>query len=183
MASILIYIELEGGRATDDALMAVNEGRRVGSDLGATVYAMLPCADPPSYGDNDIISMLALHGADKVILLTHPGLAEDARAHLVGHALHTACLRFPPRLVLLPGSTRGQTIAPSLSMKLGGEFWSLDRLPGPRGKGHRWTAAAYQPLRRTTEPLVITLEESIPPRPMGDDEAEVIVLHVDLPDI
>lgn len=179
MANILIYVAVEGGKATPDSLSALNEGRRVSGKLGATLYALLPCADTPTYGDNDIIAVLAAHGADKVVLLVHPDLPDDGKRQ--NQALDLACDRFPPRLLLLPASGDALGLAPRLSLRLGGEYWALDRLQGGNDEDNpsgRRALSALDSLRDAKEPLVITLEHPVDPRQMGDEEAEVIVLHV-----
>ena len=76
MANILVYIELEDGDASPVSLSALNLGRKVASRLGAALYAILPCNVPPTYEENDVITVISQHGADKVILLTD--LCEDA---------------------------------------------------------------------------------------------------------
>ena len=55
MANILTYIELQGNEATPSSLQALNQGRDVATELGATLYALLPCASTPTYDDEDII--------------------------------------------------------------------------------------------------------------------------------
>ena len=74
MANILIYIELSDNKATPASLFALNRGRDLATELGATLYALLPCATTPTYDDEDIIAVLSRHGADKVILVHHPDL-------------------------------------------------------------------------------------------------------------
>ncbi len=69
MANILTYIELEENEASPRSLAALNRGRIIATELGATLYAVLPCAATPSYDDDDIIAVLSRHGADKVILI------------------------------------------------------------------------------------------------------------------
>ena len=142
MANILVFIELEqadtapdGGdgeerivraRASEASLHALWVGRRVASQLGATLYAMLPCVAPPCYGEDDIIAVLSRHGADKVVLTTSPSLAPPALYATHAEATFAACDRFPPQLVLFP-QPAGRELGPRVAFKLRARYGELIR--------------------------------------------------------
>ena len=118
MANILVQIEISNQKPDQACLSLINEGRAIASRLGATLYAMLPCARPPTYGDDDIIAVLSHHGVDKVILLTHPDLGGVLTQEQKDIAIRLACSRFPPRLVLLEGSEENMVLAAALASAL-----------------------------------------------------------------
>lgn len=181
MANILVYIELENGRASQASLGLLGGGRCIASELGAVLCAVLPCAEPPSYDENDIIAVLSRHGADKVILLAHPQIGGDGPIALRSEALVHACERFRPRLLLLSASEEGSELGPRLALKLQGQFCDMERLgvegvsvendlPGSRCR-------ALDSLLRCEESLIMTLRDGGTPRATGQDEAEVVVLR------
>jgi electron transfer flavoprotein alpha subunit len=183
VANLLVYIELRDKEATPASLCALNAGRKVASGVGATLYALLPCSAPPSYGNDDIIAVLSRHGADKVILVTGPDLDEVPLHATHGEAVRAACVQFRPRLVLLPGSSAGRDIAPRLAMQLGAHYLSDVELQ-PLEDDFRLTGITFrrrfrlsESLRATSAPLVATLIAHGTPRAVGDDEAEVVMLQ------
>jgi len=193
LANILVQIELADEEPTPASLSLINEGRTIASRLGATLYAMLPCDQPPTYGDNDIIAVLSRHGADKVILLTHPDLGGEVTAEQLHATLRLACKRFPPRLVLLPSTEENMQIAASLALYLQGQFTGMDSLgftPEERtpyfkeltgGEPGDDLPEGMRILVECEGALVMTLAPEDPPTAMGDEEAEVVVLHPRLP--
>jgi electron transfer flavoprotein alpha subunit len=187
VANIFVYIELQQNAATSASLSALNVGRVVASSLGATLYALLPCAAPPSYGTDDIITVLARHGADKVVLVTHPSLADPALYVTHGKAVLAACEQFRPRLILFAASSAGQDLAPRLAAVLSAEYGPLTHLEVDGGEP-RFVSAAFRrhfvcSLTPRSQTLVVTLSRGQPPRTVGDDEAEVVVMHGSMPDL
>jgi electron transfer flavoprotein alpha subunit len=187
VANVFVYIELQENGATSASLSALNVGRAVASNLGATLYALLPCAAPPTYSTDDIITVLARHGADKVVLVTHPSLADPALYVTHGRAVLAACEQFRPRLLLFGASSAGQDLAPRLAAVLGTEYAPLARLEldgaEPRFVSDAFRRRFVRSFSPRTEALVVTLARSQPPRTVGDDEAEVVVMHGSLPDL
>ena len=193
MANILVQIELDGDKPDKPSLGLLNEGRVIASRLGATLYAMLPCDTTPSYGDNDIIAILSRHGADKVILLTHKSLGGEVTMEQKDVVIKLACERFPPRLLLLPARDENLELAASLAIHLEGQYTAMehlgfteaDRTPTPLEEisSEDPTGDLPEGIRLIQEcegPLVLTLLPDAPPAHLGDEEAEVVVLHPDL---
>ena len=185
MANILAYIELSGDQPTASSLHLLREGRRLASQLGATLYAFLPCASPPSYGDDDIIALLSRYGADKVILSAHAplGLPPLHAAH--GATLLEACQRFPAHLVLLPAGRTGLELGPRLAVELSARLGMHARISRERGgvfyvqQAYRGTHAVRDRLDDTAQPAVLTLaapDEEPAPVANASEEAEVLVL-------
>lgn len=183
MANILIYIELSDNKATPASLFALNRGRDLATELGATLYALLPCATTPTYDDEDIIAVLSRHGADKVILVHHPDLGPPALFVTHGEALVDACHQFPPRLLIFPSSAEARDLAPRLAMALhadyiphadleheGDEFWVTRQV-------FRRRYQLRQPLLAADHAMVISLCPMQEPQTLGDDEAEVAVVQ------
>lgn len=187
MANILTYIELTDREATPASLYALNQGRRLASELGATLYALLPCAATPSYDDNDIIAVLSRHGADKVLLLTHQDLGGPAFFATHGEALISACHQFPPRLLLFPSTAAGQDLAPRIALSLGGQYAANAKLSSNASEGYqivrnifRRRFCSRESLSDCSRALVLTLCQQGSPEVMGDDEAEVVVIRASM---
>jgi electron transfer flavoprotein alpha subunit len=183
VANILTYIELEENEATPKSLAALNAGRIIATELGATLYALLPCAETPTYDDDDIIAVLSRHGADKVILISHPRLAPPAFFVTHGEALKTVCRQFPPKLLLFPASTAGHDLAPRVAVSISARYAPNATI---EQDGHSFNIARRvfrrrliyrQPLAEGEGPLVLTLAPEDAPAVLGDDEAEVVVVH------
>ena len=187
MANLLVYIELKDSQATRASLSTLNAGRAVATGLGGTLYALLPCTSPPSYGHDDIIAVLARHGADKVILVTGPELEVPLHA-THGEAVRTACMQLRPRLVLMPATAPGRDIAPRLAMQIGARYLAdMELRHGDddfqlSGTTFRRRFRTTESLRGAGAPLVVTLLASSAPRALGDDEAEVIILQSPAPE-
>lgn len=183
MANILTYIELEGIEASAASLHALNRARIIATELGATLYALLPCASTPSYDDDDIIAVLSRHGADKVILITHPRLAPPAFFATHGEALKAACRQFPPKLMIFPASATGRELAPRVAVSLSARY-APDASIEQTDAGFvivrhvfRRRLLLRQPLIEGEGALIMTLSREAPPEVLGDDEAEVVVIH------
>ena len=128
MANVLVYTELERGRPTDNSLAALSEARRFASAVGATVYAVLPCAQVPSYSDDDTIALLSRHGADKIVLLTAAPLGKPSLFATHGPAVLAACEQLPPAMLLFPASAGGCDIAPRVATRLGAAYAHRPRI-------------------------------------------------------
>lgn len=183
MANILTYIEWDGTAARPASLAALNHGREIATEVGATLYALLPCASTPSYGTDDIIAVLSRHGADKVILVTHPTLVQPAFFASHGEALKAACRQFPTRLFLFADTSVARDLAPRLAMILGAHYTCGARLERSSDGFHvarsvfRRRLLMREPVEQADGPLVATLTVADDPRLMGDDDAEVVVIH------
>jgi electron transfer flavoprotein alpha subunit len=185
LANILSYIELVDEQASWASLLTLRQGRNLATRLGATLYAVLPCASPPLYGDNDIIAVLSRQGADKVILMTHAALAEPALFRRHGEALLTAASQFPPALLLLPRGPAASDLAPRVAARLGALFLQdplLDVDSGHHLVLEQPTHERTQVRRFSTADLEHSVVAVVTPDPQrfsqaaGSEEAEVVVL-------
>ncbi|HJZ88197.1 MAG TPA: hypothetical protein VKN99_23645 [Polyangia bacterium] len=181
MANVLVYAELAEGRPSTLALAALGEARRIASAIGATVYAVLACAELPRYGDDDAIALLGRHGADKVILLTAPGLGRPTLFATHGPAVVAACEQLPPALLLFPSSVGGSDVAPRVAARLGAAFAARPRidisgdnvvLSRPVHGGVCERRLAIEDIER---PVVLTYDGPAG-EPCCDGDAEVVVL-------
>ncbi len=189
MASILVYIELLDNKATVASLCALNAGRTIASGLGATLCALVPCVEPPSYENDDIITILSKHGADKVILTTHSALGTPGLFATHGEALLAASQRIHPRLVLFANSAAGQDLAPRLAANISASFRAAVRIDQD-DTGFQIVSDAFRRRYRIKEPLhqidqatvlTLSLADAVP-RQQGDDEAEVVVIQIQAPE-
>lgn len=185
MANILVYIELVDEQASWASLLTLRQGRRLATRLGATLYAVLPCATPPLYGDNDIIAVLSRQGADKVILMTHAGLAEPALFRRHGDALLTAASQFPPALLLMPRGPAASDLAPRVAARIGALFLQDPSLEVDTNHHliiQQPVQEGTQVRRFTTADLEHAVVAVVAPDPQsfsradGSEEAEVVVL-------
>ncbi len=185
MANILVYIELVDNEASWASLLALRQARYLSTSVGATIYAVLPCATPPLYGENDIIAVLSRQGADKVILMTHGDLSPPMAFASHGEALLTAATQFPPALLLLPEGPAAVEIAPRVAARLGGLFVSHPKLSVQEGSTLRIDQPVFEDthvLRYNTADLEHSVVAVVSPDPQqfsraqGVEEAEVVVI-------
>ncbi len=199
MANILVHIELSDRVATPRSLAVLNVARAIASELGATVHALLPCENPPSYERDDTIATLSRHGADKVALVTGPSLVEPPLHATHGEAIAAACNQIKPRLVLFAGSPASDELAARLATQLGANYFPNARVedgpaarpgraeagePEPGTGGFQLVSEAFRrqylarsPLRSAGRIVVATIIELAAPRTVAADDAEVVVIH------
>src|SRR5262245_4256446 len=104
MANVLVYVELEGAHLHPRTLATLGEARRMASTLGASLYALLVCAELPSYDDDDIVAVLSRHGADRIVLVASPALRGPGLFAVHGPAVLSACAQLRPALLLFPAT-------------------------------------------------------------------------------
>jgi electron transfer flavoprotein alpha subunit len=190
VANILVYIDMALGQPSRDSLHCLNHARRIGTDLGATTHAILICATPPSYGDDDIIAKLSRYGADKVVLITDPSLSGPALFETHAAAVQAACDHVPPGVVLFPAGSAGSELAPRIALRLDARFeadvtispqLSQDKNDARSGVRVRKPVFCRQAqldrvLRLEESPLVLAMRRQCAmPVVVGNDEAEVVV--------
>ncbi len=158
--------------------------------LGATLYAVLPCAAPPSYGEDDIVALLSRQGADKVILLSHPDLSPPTLFQHQGEALLEAATRFSPALLLLPEGPAAVELAPRVAARLGALYARHPNLLIGENGALRIDQVMFDDsylLRLDSDSLenslvaVVAVDPQQVSRHVGVDEAEVVVLDPGLP--
>jgi electron transfer flavoprotein alpha subunit len=188
VGNILVFIEVVNNVASPASLCVLNAGRRIASELGATLCALVPCVALPSYGNDDIIAIASRHGADKVILTTDPTLNTPALFATHGQAVLAACERVRPRLLLFPATAAGQDIAPRIACALRAAFYANAEL-STAGGPLQFVSPVFRRRFQLTAPftdargltvLTLTPQAFAPPRAMSEEDAEVILVH--LPD-
>jgi electron transfer flavoprotein alpha subunit len=187
VANIVVVIEVEDGRARPVCLEVLGQARRVGSTLGATVYALAPLPEAPRFDDDDLIAVLGRHGADKVVLITDeslPATSDRIRWGTHGGALAAVSELLPPSLLLFGATIGGRELAARAATRLGAAFlheaWievQGDRLALWQGEGE-----AARSLDADLEfPVVATVPPGRYPPAAGCDEAEVEVIATPAP--
>ncbi len=184
MANILVYIETMDERADPACLDVLSSMRRVASSLGATLYAVMPTVEPPVYGEDDIVATISRHGADKVILLSHPSLSAPASFDSHGAAVLAATNRLPPSLLVFADTPGCRDVALGCGAALSAPMLvhpvlDLEQHPWPARVFSRFhdTSKVYH-LGEMDRPLVILAApgHSRPAANESSDDAEVVVL-------
>jgi electron transfer flavoprotein alpha subunit len=182
MANVLVVIELSDGKALPVCLETLGQARRLSTELGATLYAVVPMAHAPSYGEDDLIAQLAQHGADKVVLVTDEalgGASDSMRWGTHGPAVAMVSDMLPPSLLLFGATPGGREMGPRAAARIGAAFlhdaWVEmrdEKLVLQEGSG-----AHARALDGDLEfPVVATVPPGRYREAHGDDEAEVEVV-------
>ena len=126
MANVLCVIELLGGRALPVSLEVLGQGRRVATELGATLYAVVALPKAPSWSEDDLVAQLAAHGADKVLIATDEALAdgEELRWGTHGAPLAAVCDLLSPSLLLFGLTPAAREVAARAAARMGAAFLS-----------------------------------------------------------
>ena len=187
MASVVVVIELVAERPHPGSLEALGQARRIGSELGATVYALAPCARAPGYGEDDLIAQLSKHGADKVLLATDGAYGAPMRWGTHGPLVQAACAQLRPSLVLAASTPGARDLAPRVAAGLGAALLAdgwLDVLAVGEGELMLFDGSGDN-ARQLDGQLEFPVVALVPPgryaSAAGDDEAEVEVLEVQPP--
>jgi electron transfer flavoprotein alpha subunit len=153
--------------------------RQVAGQLDAEVVSVLLCADP-----GDAPRELAAHGADRVLVLRHPALAEYATEPYTA-AVAEAVEAREPFAVIGPWSAQGRDYVPRMAARLGlgltGDFTGL-RVEDPDTDDPdllwlkpAWAGTVEAPIIAHTEPSVGTLRPGVFAVPTRHDGREVPV--------
>lgn len=139
--------------------------RRVAGELDAEVVSVLACADP---GDSP--RELAAHGADRVLVLRHPALADYATEPYTA-AVAAAVEAREPFAVIGPWSAQGRDYVPRMAARLGlgltGDFTGLrvedadTDEPDLLWLKPAWAGTVEAPIIAHTEPSVGTLRPGV----------------------
>jgi hypothetical protein len=181
VANILCVIELCDGRALPVSLEALGQARRVASELGATLYAVVALPRAPSYGEDDLIVQLAAHGADKVVIATDETLGggEDLRWGTHGGPLAAACDLLSPSLLLFGQTPPAREVAARAAARMGAAYLTDAWLEVRDAKLHLWEGASAT-ARALDGDLEFAVVATVPAGRYlpgsGDDEAEVEVI-------
>jgi electron transfer flavoprotein alpha subunit len=182
LANVLVVIELAEGKPLPVCLEVLGQARRLSSNLGATLYAVVPMQHAPSYGEDDVIAQLASHGADKVVLVTDEmlgGGGDNMRWGTHGPAIGLVSDMLPPSLLVFGATAGGREVAPRAAARMGAAYLSDAWLEVQEGKLHLWEGAG-DTARALDGDLEFPVVATVPPgryQPaVGDDEAEVEVV-------
>jgi len=183
VANILVYIEFSGQLALPASLEALATCRPLATRLGASLYAILPCNEPPLYGEDDLIAKVSRHGADKVVLLTHPTLEPPATFDRQSTSLVNACRRLLPSLLFFADTTTGRDLAQGCAAALGAIHLVH---PSFHVQNSRWMArqratdgscSTQVEIKEVGRPLVVLQGPPVETKDrQSNDEAEVVVL-------
>jgi hypothetical protein len=181
VANILCVIELLGGRALPVSLEVLGQGRRLASELGATLYAVVALPKAPSWSEDDLVAQLAAHGADKVVLATDEALAdgEELRWGTHGGPLSAVCDQLSPSLLLFGLTPAAREVAARAAARMGAAFLARAWIELHEGQLRlgEGDGAESRALDGDLEfAVVATVPAGRYAIAAGDDEAEVEVL-------
>ena len=184
MANILCYIEQAGGEATPSSLETLGQARRLGTTLGATVFAVITIDKAPGYGDDDLLAKIAAGGADKILLVVGESLRDAPVAatwESHGAALAAAWDVCQPALALLPATSSGRELGPRAAARVGAAFLHeafVEVRDGDLMLAEGRGATARLLPSDLDFPVVMTISPGRYAAAAGDEEAEVEVLQV-----
>ena len=111
MANFAVWVETRRGRPLPVVLEALGQARRLASQLGATLYAIVTREDRPDEA-KELSTLLGRHGADRVVWFSSPALGERDGARWMSHgpALQAFVDTFQPALFLFPATPNGREL-------------------------------------------------------------------------
>ncbi len=181
MANVLCVVELLRGRALPVSLEVLGQARRLSTELGATLYAVVALPRAPSWSDDDLVATLASHGADKVVIATDETLdgGEELRWGTHGAALAAVCDLLSPSLLLFGATPTAREVAARAAARIGAAYLHEAWLEARDGELTLFEGAGSD--ARTLEgelefAVVATVPAGRYTRALGDDEAEVEVV-------
>lgn len=187
MANIVVFIEIRAGETTVASRFAVSEARRVATDLGATVYAVMALGPTPEETIEARARAVSEAGADRILCCADPALEGALLDATLGPFLASLAERLRPVLTIFPAGAVGAALGPPLALRLGGLFHpraSLDVVrddAGARLSLRRFRAAdgavrSLEVAGPRSRPVVATLPAGLDPGPRGEPTAEVEML-------
>ena len=110
--NIFVFVEQRGGSIQKVSLELIGEAARLAADLGEAVVAVL-------MGHNiaDKADMLCQYGADEVLVLDHPVLAEYTTEPYV-KGMEYVIRSYAPNIVLFGASSIGRDMAPRIAGRI-----------------------------------------------------------------
>jgi electron transfer flavoprotein len=181
VANVLCVIELLQGKALPVSLEVLGQARRLSTDLGATLYAVVALPRAPSWSDDDLVATLAAHGADKVVIATDETLdgGEELRWGTHGAALAAVCDLLSPSLLLFGATPTAREVAARAAARIGAAFLHEAWLESDDGKLALFEGAGDD-ARTLDGELEFAVVATVPAGrytvSVGDDEAEVEVV-------
>lgn len=157
MANVLVFAESRGGELRKVALEAVTAARMLAASEGAEVHALLLGAS----GIASKAEQLARHGADVVLVVEHPALAN----HSAEVAAATAALRAKEggyTALVFSASAQGKDLAPRVAAKLGvpmaADVLSFEKSgDGIAAKHPGYASKVVQTLTLTAKPVILSI--------------------------
>jgi electron transfer flavoprotein alpha subunit len=140
VANFVVFAEVRDGAVTAPSRHAVAEARRVASELGATVYALLAIGPASDEEIERLAGTLAAAGADRVLCCADQALAGPPLDVRVGPLLVSVAERLRPMLTLLPAGAVGPELGAPLAVRTAAVFHpraALELVPAPAGSGAR----------------------------------------------
>jgi electron transfer flavoprotein alpha subunit len=186
VANIVVFVEVRRGHPTVASRVAVAEARRVATELGATVYALVATGPSSEEAINGYGAVLGEAGADRILCCADKALAGVLVDAIVGPLLARVGERLRPVLTLFPAGAVGPALGPPLALRLGALFHPRVELLVMRDQiGDRLALRRFRAGDggvRTVEvgtlglPVVATLPSGDDPGRRGEPTGEVEVL-------
>jgi hypothetical protein len=187
VANIIVFVEVRRDEPTLGSRHAVAEARRVASELGATVYAVIATGSASERIIEGHGRIIGEAGADRILCCSDPALGGPLLDATVGPFLAGLAERLRPVLTLFPAGAVGPALGPPLAVRMGGLFHARASLEVVRDGGNprltvRRFRAADGALRVLDvggahgRPAVATLPAGADPGPRGAPAVEVEML-------
>jgi electron transfer flavoprotein alpha subunit len=122
LANIIVFVEVRRDEATVASRHAVAEARRVASEVGATVYAVITIGPASEQAIEALGQLLGQAGADRILCCSNPALAGPLLDATVGPFLAGLAERLRPVLTLFPAGAVGPALGPPLALRMGGLY-------------------------------------------------------------
>ena len=181
VANVLCVVELLNGRALPVSLEVLGQARRVSTELGATLYAVVALPRAPSWSDDDLVATLAARGADKVVIATDETLdgGEELRWGTHGAALAAVCDLLSPSLLLFGATPTAREVAARAAARLGAAYLHEAWIEAAAGQLALFEGAGAE-ARVLEGELEFAVVATVPAGryalAVGDEEAEVEVV-------
>ncbi|MBU1238554.1 hypothetical protein KKF84_02825 [Myxococcota bacterium] len=117
MANILVYMETHEGRIIPTCLRALEMGRKLASELGATLYSILSVKEI-SESNQDLLYQIAAYKTDRLIVASSPVNDGPPRVATDGQVLAKITEKYPPNLFLFGDSPAALELASYVSSKI-----------------------------------------------------------------
>jgi electron transfer flavoprotein alpha subunit len=157
VASIVVFVEVRAGAVTRASRFAVAEARRVATELGATVFALVATGPSDEAALEGYGRTLGEVGADRVLCYADARLAPEGPLldDVAGPILAAVGERLRPLLTLFPAGSVAAALAPPLSLRLRGVYQPRAALALTREPGR---ARLFVRRLRATDGAVLKME-------------------------
>lgn len=170
-------MDRRGEQLSEQSRRVLAIGRRIASQLGATLYALAPETD----GDNDRwISESGEGGADKVVLLSGSFAADEVAAGTISAGVAAVVSSLRPRLILMAEGASGRQLSGSLATQMDALFMSDVTVAEKASEIYlsEWTCGRRKQrsvaLSTLQGPVVATVSTANIESQRGEDDADVI---------